>query len=167
MVQLHFELSTIFSKLNNNSQINLQQKQVRQSIFICGVSSYFPPLDARNRNKTANSDSSPSRKAQQSPEQKKELNTNNSAIIKSIFQNTLKNFGRKQEEKELPKVEGFLKKRSPSFFKVWQVRYVILRNKKFFYYRNEVRDEKPAGCLDFDLFSAKIEILTQEPKTFM
>jgi len=110
--------------------------------------------NARNRNRTVNSDSSPKQKVPQQPEQ----TNNNNAIIKSIFQNTLKNFGRKPEEKELPKLEGFLKKKSPNFFKVWQVRYVILRDKKFFYYRNEIKDEKPAGCLDFDLFSAKVEV---------
>ena len=84
--------------------------------------------------------------------------------FKSMLQNTMKNFRTRHED--LPIKEGALKKRSPSFLHAWQLRYIVLRDKKLFYYR-EVTKEKPAGCLDFDLFSAKLEVSEKDPRIFV
>jgi len=56
-----------------------------------------------------------------------------------------------------PAIEGYLKKKSTNFLRLWQKRYYALKEKKLFYYKNESKDIM-LGVLDFDLISVKLEV---------
>eukprot|EP01066_Platyproteum_vivax_P010401 Platyproteum_vivax@DN4646_c0_g1_i1.p1 len=67
-----------------------------------------------------------------------------------------KGLGRATGVQDLPRLEGFLQKRSPYRLKSWQFRYFRLANRKLTWFKTN-KDLIPLGTIDFDLVSATIE----------
>ena len=53
------------------------------------------------------------------------------------------------------KMEGFLLKKSPSWFKNWQDRYFVLENRKLKYYKGK-DVEVPQGVINFDHLDCEV-----------
>lgn len=47
-------------------------------------------------------------------------------------------FSKKKKAADAPKeLKGYLQKKSPSLFRGWQDRFIVLKDRKLFYYKNE------------------------------
>ncbi|CDW89888.1 ph domain containing protein [Stylonychia lemnae] len=67
-------------------------------------------------------------------------------------------------QNETPKdLKGYLQKKSPSFFRGWQDRYVTLKDHKMCYFEKE-GDVDPKGVINFDLAKADVKFI--DKKTF-
>ena len=64
---------------------------------------------------------------------------------------------RQVSEGKLPKLEGWLSKKSYYKIQGWQQRYCILKDKRLLYYKKKYIGVKVQGCIDFDLMNVKLE----------
>lgn len=101
----------------------------------------------------------------ESPNQQGPSETKVTINFKNLFQKSIKTVWKKEGAQELPTIQGYLDKRSTQFLHMWQKRYVVVNEKKLIYYKNETLDQI-CGCLDFDLFCARVEIDSSNPKKF-
>jgi hypothetical protein len=65
----------------------------------------------------------------------------------------------------LPEMEGYLKKKSPTLWKGFEIRYCILKDRKLVYYKNENNDTF-RGCLNFNFIGAQIKMSRTSKKRF-
>ncbi len=60
---------------------------------------------------------------------------------------------------------GHLLKSSPSFFKGWQDRFLVVRDRKLKYFKNE-QSLVPSGVINFDLFKCFVQENEKDPCVF-
>jgi len=54
-------------------------------------------------------------------------------------------------------MKGFLKKRSPKYLMGWQKRWCVLKDQKFFYFKNETAFRQ-LGCISFNIVTTQAEV---------
>jgi hypothetical protein len=59
-------------------------------------------------------------------------------------------------------MKGTLSKKSPSMLKGWQQRFVVLKDKKLRYYKNE-NSKFAKGCINFEFYEVTIKRSQKDP----
>lgn len=71
-----------------------------------------------------------------------------------VVDSVLKKFS---NEESSPEIVGILKKKSEGFIKVWNKRYIVIRDNELYYFSSP-KDKTIRGCINFDAFNVSVKL---------